>query len=112
MGPLIRRLAWSSIHLPSTSIVEQGAVETARGSIVDILDAGLLAQLGVTQPLRQPLVVTERGFAFEQQGEPFGMAEACGFAAGFDIDEGLGHAVKAECVELIEGGMGEQVVIS
>ncbi|WP_312022856.1 hypothetical protein [Bradyrhizobium sp. 2S1] len=40
------------------------------------------------------------------------MAEACGLAAGFDVGEGLGHAVKAERVELIEGRMREQDVIS
>ncbi len=35
---------------------QQGAVEPARGAIIDVLDAGLLAQFGVVQPLRQPLV--------------------------------------------------------
>jgi hypothetical protein len=40
------------------------------------------------------------------------VAEACGVAAGFDVDESLGHAVKAERVELIEGRMREQDVIS
>jgi hypothetical protein len=37
---------------------EQAAVEAARGAIVDVLDAGLLAQLGVLQPLREPLVAS------------------------------------------------------
>jgi hypothetical protein len=40
------------------------------------------------------------------------MAEPCGLAGGFDVGEGLGHAVKAERVELIEGRMREQDVIS
>ncbi|MGY4191537.1 hypothetical protein ACVIM9_000878 [Bradyrhizobium sp. USDA 4520] len=40
------------------------------------------------------------------------MAEACGIAAGFDVGKGLGHAMKAERVELIEGRMREQGVIS
>ena len=60
----------------------------------------------------EPLVASQRRFTFEQQRKPFGVAEACGVAAGFDVGEGLGHAVKAECVELIEGRMGEQGVIS
>lgn len=34
----------------------QVAVEATRGAIVEVLDAGLLAQLGVLQPLREPLV--------------------------------------------------------
>ena len=91
---------------------QKAAVEAARGAVVDVLDAGLLAQLGVLQPLRQPLVAPQRCFAFEQQREPFGVAEACGIAAGFDVGEGLGHAVQAKCMELIEGRMGEQDVIS
>jgi len=37
---------------------QQGAVEAARGAIVDVLDAGLLAQLGVLQPLREPFVAS------------------------------------------------------
>jgi hypothetical protein len=40
------------------------------------------------------------------------MAEACGLATGFDVGKGLGHAVKAELMELIQGRMGEQGVIS
>jgi hypothetical protein len=90
----------------------EAAVEATLGAIVDVLDAGLLAQLGVLQPLRQSLVASQRCFAFEQQRKPFGVAEACGFAAGFDVGEGLGHAVKAELMELIEGRMREQDVIS
>lgn len=91
---------------------QEAAVEAARGAIVDVLDTGLLAQLGVLQPLRQPLVASQCRFAFEQQCKPFGVAEARGVAAGFDVGEGLGHAVKAERVELIEGRMSEQDTIS
>ena len=36
------------------------------------------------------------------------MAEAVGFPAGGDFDEGLGHAMQAKSVKLIEGGMFEQ----
>jgi bacillopeptidase F (M6 metalloprotease family) len=38
---------------------QQAAVEAARGAIVDVLDAGLLAQLGVLQSLGQPLVASQ-----------------------------------------------------
>jgi hypothetical protein len=55
---------------------DQHAVEAALGAIVDVLDAGLLAQPGVAQAGGEPLVVAQRGFAFEQQGEPLGVAEA------------------------------------
>ena len=40
------------------------------------------------------------------------MAEPVGFAAGGDFGEGLGHAMKAEGVKLVEGRMFEQVVFS
>ena len=66
----------------------------------------------IRQPLRQPLAASQRCFAFEQKRKPFGVAEAGGLVAGFDVGEGLGHAVKAERVELIEGRMREQGVIS
>ena len=36
------------------------------------------------------------------------MAEAVGFAAGVDFGEGLGHAMQAKGVKLIEGRMFEQ----
>ena len=38
------------------------------------------------------------------------MAEPVGLAIGDDFDEGLGHSMQAKGVELIEGGMFEQVV--
>ena len=40
-------------------LLEQGAVEAARTAVIDILDAGLLAQFGVAQSRRQPLVATQ-----------------------------------------------------
>jgi len=40
------------------------------------------------------------------------VAEACGVATGFNVGEGLGHAVKAKRVELIEGRMREQDITS
>jgi len=91
---------------------EQRAVKTARGAVVDVLDARLLAQLGVAQAGGEPLVVAQRGFALEQKREPFVVTEACGLAGGFDIGEGLGHAVEAEGVEAVEGRMGEQGMVS
>ena len=84
---------------------KQRAIEPARGAVVDVLDARLLAQLGVTQPSGESLIVAQRGFAFEQQREPFGVAEICGLAGCFDVDKGFGHALKAERIEAVEGRM-------
>src|SRR5690349_1128683 len=38
-------------------LLEQGAVETAAAAPVDVLDAGLVAQLGEPQPRLEPAVV-------------------------------------------------------
>ncbi len=40
------------------------------------------------------------------------MAEAVGLTAGRDLDEGLGHAMQAKGVDLVEGRMFEQVGLS
>jgi hypothetical protein len=40
------------------------------------------------------------------------MAEAVGFTAGRDLGEGLGHAMQAKGVKLVEGGMFKQVCLS
>ena len=37
-------------------LLEQSAVEAARGPVIDVLDAGRLAQSGIAQPGCQPLV--------------------------------------------------------
>ena len=39
-------------------LLEQGAVKTTGIAIVDILDAGLLAQFGVAEPGYEPLVLS------------------------------------------------------
>ncbi len=40
------------------------------------------------------------------------MAKTIGFTGGADFDKGLGHAVKAQGMELIEGRMFEHVRFS
>ena len=91
-------------------LLEQGAVETAGTAIVDILDAGLLAQFGDAQPGGEPLVLPPRRLAIQQKREPFVMAERVRFPVGGDFDERLGHPLEAKSVKLIEGGMFEQVI--
>ena len=39
-------------------LLEEGAIKTARIAIVDIFDAGLLAQFGDAQPRREALVLS------------------------------------------------------
>ena len=92
--------------------LEQRAIETARGAVVDILDRSLMTQPGIAQASEQAPIAAIADLLIEQQAEPFGMGQRCGFSGCFDLTEGLGHAVKAKLMELIEGRMSEQDVIS
>jgi hypothetical protein len=76
-------------------LLEQSAVEAARGPVIDVLDAGLLAQSGIAQPGGQPLVAAMSELAIDQQPEPVGMSERGGFVGGLELDKGLGHAGEA-----------------
>ena len=87
--------------------LEHGPVELARMLVVDILDHGLMPQIGVFQPRLQPLVAPVACLAVQKQAEPFGQAEACGVARGQKLAQGLGHAGKAQLFELGEGRMSE-----
>jgi hypothetical protein len=91
-------------------LLEQRPVEAARGAIVDVFDAGLLAQLGDPQPRGEPLVLPPGRFAVEEHAEPFQRAEAVSLAAGGDLVEGLGHSMKAESVKPVGSRMFEQGV--
>ncbi len=48
-----------------------------------------------------------RHLAVEQQRQPLGMAERTGVAVLVELDEGLGHALQAERLKLVEGRMGK-----
>ena len=108
VGPTSDQIVVGVDPLALDQLLEQRAVETAGASIIDILDARLLAQFGDAQPRREALVLPPGRLAIEQKPEPFVMAEAVGFTVGGDFGEGLGHAMQAKGVELIEGGMFEQ----
>jgi hypothetical protein len=88
--------------------LEQRAVKTARTAIINIFDAGLLAQLGIAQAGYEPFVAPPRRFAIKEEPKPFAMTKVIGLALCIDFGEGLGHALKAERVELIERWMIEQ----
>src|SRR6516162_8287716 len=66
-------------------LVEQSAVEAAWGSVIDVLDAGLLAQSGIAQSGGQPLVTAMGELAIEQKTEPVGMGERTGFIGGLEL---------------------------
>src|SRR5262249_48337222 len=73
-------------------LVEQRAIEAARGTVIDILDGGLMAQPGVAQACAKPSVAAISDLVIEQQAEPFGKRRRHSFAGCFDLAESLRHA--------------------
>ena len=63
--------------------------------------------LGGAQPTLQLPVLALGDLAIEQEAEPFTMAEPIRIAACIEFSEGLGHAMKAKDLKLIEGWMIE-----
>jgi hypothetical protein len=89
-------------------LVEERAVEAAWGSVIDVLDAGLLAQSGIAQPGGKPLVAAKAELAIEQEAEPVSMGERGGFIGCFELGKRLGHAGQAKLAQLVEHWMGKQ----
>src|SRR5207247_2538387 len=85
--------------------LEQRAIESARGTVIDIFDGSLMAQPGISQAGEQAPVASIANLLIEQQAEPFGMGQRGGFTGCFDLTEGLGHAVETELMQQIEGGL-------
>ena len=88
--------------------VKQCAIEAARGTVIDVLDDGVVAQSGIAQPGGKALVAAMGDLAIDEQAEPIGMGQGCAFAGGFEFSEGLGHAGKSKFGELVEHWMGQQ----
>src|SRR5205823_9255332 len=86
-------------------LVKERAVEAAWGPVIDVLDAGLLAQSGIAQPGGKPLVAAMSELAIEQEAEPVGMSERGGFVGSFELGKRLGHAGQAKLAQLVEHWM-------
>src|SRR5262249_8873671 len=99
-GPAQDQIVVGIDPLAIGEFVKQRAVEAARGSVIDVLDGGLLAQSGITQSRGQPLVTAMRQLTIEQQAEPVGMAEIGSFAGGLEFGKGLSHSRKPELAQL------------
>jgi len=67
-----------------------------------------MAQPRIAQACKQAPVAAITDLLIEQQSEPFGMSERCGFRGCFDLAEGFGHALEAELMKQVEGWMGKQ----
>jgi hypothetical protein len=68
--------------------LEQGSVETADGTVVDVLDRRLVAQPGIAQPGPQASFIAIGGFAIEEQAEPFGVRQAGACRIGLQLGKG------------------------
>ena len=86
---------------------EERAVEPAGTLIVDVLDAGGMAQLGDPGARFELLLPAQRQLVFEQQAEPFGVFKATRFGPVFQFLEAFGQAVKTERVQLVKRGVSE-----
>lgn len=94
----------------ATDLLEEGPVETSRRLVIDILDDGLMAKLGISKSGGEALVAAMGDLPVDQETEPFGMGQPADLAGDLDLGDGLGHAGKAEMMELLEGGCDSMMV--
>src|SRR5260370_39566666 len=73
-GPAQDQIVMRVDPLAIGELLEQSAVEAARGSVIDVLDAGLLAQSGIAQAGGNALVPARGGLALDQQPGAVGMS--------------------------------------
>ena len=59
-------------------LAEQGAIEAAGGAVIDVLDAGVVAQPCGPGARFEALLLAQRQLVLEQEAEPFGMFESAG----------------------------------
>jgi len=76
-------------------------------AVVDVLDAGRMAQPRRTGAGLEPLLAAHGYLMLKQQAQPLGVIERARFGVGGDLLVALGHAVQAERVEEIKGRMGK-----
>lgn len=76
-------------------------------AVVDVLDAGGMAQPRGAGAGLEALLPPGRGLVVEEQSEPLGVVEGAGLRVGVERLEARGHAAQAEFVQEIERGVGE-----
>src|SRR5260370_14922374 len=107
-GAFDDEVLWGVDPVAGDEPLEQRSIEAARSTVDDVLNCGALAQPGMAQPGGELPVGSLGGLAIEQQGQPLGVAEACGAGGVLQFPEGAGHAGQGEAGEWLDGGMGEQ----
>jgi len=51
---------------------------------------------------REALLLSQGGFLFDQQAQPFGMLESAALGVGRQVAKSLGHAVQAKLAQAIQ----------
>lgn len=74
--------------------LEEGAVKTASGAIVDVLDGGDLTQLGTGQAAREAAVVASGGLAIDEEAEPIGVRHPGRLGIVLQFGEGIAMATR------------------
>ena len=74
------------------------AIEATGGVVIDVLDAGTVAQPCGSGTGLEALLPSQCHLVFKQQAEPFGMFEGASLCSLFEFLEALSHAVETEVV--------------
>jgi hypothetical protein len=56
-------------------LLKQGTIQATGRTVVDVLDGGMMAQLGVSQSSRQPPIMAIADLPLQQEGQPFCMRQ-------------------------------------
>jgi hypothetical protein len=82
------------------------------GAVIDVLDAGRMAKVCGAGAGLEALLLAQRLFVFEDDAEPLGMRQRARLGVRLQRLVTLRHAVEAEAVQEIEGGMGQHRSVS
>ena len=93
--------------LAATQLQDQALVQPARGTVVDVFEAGAVLEPGLAQAAAEALVVAFGQFAVDQQAEAFHEAQAVDVRGFQLLGECLEHAGQAQGLELVQGRMGQ-----
>ncbi len=82
------------------------------GAVVDILDAGGMAQVGGASAGLEAFLLVQGLLVFEDDAEPLGMGQRTRLGVRLQVLEAVGHSVEAEAMKKFEGRMREHRSIS
>jgi len=91
--------------------LEQSAIETAGGTVIDVLRRCLLAQAGEPEAGGQALAVAFQRLALDQHGQPILEAEFGGVGMASLLLEAACHAGEPKLAQAVGGGVGQHLVL-